>query len=165
MRWTSSRWGSCWSFPFFAHASLSWTEERSQPLAAAAPRACATVQGMRQDLTVQHLRTELTVSIYEAHARAALEYGGDPAEYNQCQTQLNALYAEGLRGCRGEFTAYWLLYGTMHAQHGEAASLLAALRLVATEASPPPPLPRPGSLPSLLCLQSVEHRRVDVALC
>lgn len=51
------------------------------------------VQAMRQDLTVQHLRNELTVRIYQAHARAALEYG-DSAEYNQCQTQLNALAIE-----------------------------------------------------------------------
>jgi SAC3 family protein LENG8/THP3 len=39
-------------------------------------------KGMRQDCTVQHLRNELTARIYEAHARAALEYG-DVAEYNQ----------------------------------------------------------------------------------
>lgn len=55
--------------------------------------AATWAQAMRQDLTVQHLRGELTVRIYEAHARAALEYG-DPAEYNQCQTQLNALANE-----------------------------------------------------------------------
>lgn len=48
---------------------------------------------MRQDLTVQHLRNELAVRIYQAHARAALEYG-DSAEYNQCQTQLNVLAVE-----------------------------------------------------------------------
>jgi SAC3 family protein LENG8/THP3 len=39
-------------------------------------------KGMRQDCTVQHLRSELTGRIYEAHARAALEYG-DFAGYNQ----------------------------------------------------------------------------------
>lgn len=50
-------------------------------------------QAMRQDLTVQHLRNELAVRIYQAHARAALEYG-DSAEYNQCQTQLNVLAVE-----------------------------------------------------------------------
>lgn len=46
---------------------------------------------------MQHLRRELTVRIYEAHARAALEYG-DVAEYNQCQTQLNALAIEVRQG-------------------------------------------------------------------
>jgi hypothetical protein len=51
------------------------------------------LQAMRQDLTVQHLRNELAVRIYQAHARAALEYG-DSAEYNQCQTQLNVLAVE-----------------------------------------------------------------------
>jgi hypothetical protein len=41
------------------------------------------LQGLRQDCTVQHLRNELAVAVYEAHARAELEYG-DLAEFNQC---------------------------------------------------------------------------------
>jgi len=60
-------------------------------------RPSSSMQAMRQDCTVQHLRRELTVRIYEAHARAALEYG-DVAEYNQCQTQLNALAIEVRQG-------------------------------------------------------------------
>jgi SAC3/GANP family len=47
-------------------------------------------KGMRQDCTVQHLRSELTARIYEAHARAALEYG-DFAGYNQVLGATNGL--------------------------------------------------------------------------
>jgi hypothetical protein len=69
--------------------------------------ACPLSQAMRQDLTVQHLRNELAVRIYQAHARAALEYG-DSAEYNQCQTQLNVLAVEvsclSMTGCNQHFT-------------------------------------------------------------
>lgn len=92
-------------------------------------------KAMRQDLTVQHLRGQLTVRIYEAHARAALEHS-DPSEYNQCQTQLNALAAEGVEGASSpEFLAYRVLYQTVHAREGETSSLLAALRLVTPELS------------------------------
>ena len=52
---------------------------------------------MRQDCTVQHIRNELAARVYEAHARAALEYG-DVAEYNQCQGQVAALYAGAAGG-------------------------------------------------------------------
>lgn len=51
----------------------------------------SSLQGMRQDCTVQHIRNELAARVYEAHARAALEYG-DVAEYNQCQSQVAVLY-------------------------------------------------------------------------
>jgi len=87
-------------------------------------------KGMRQDCTVQHLRSGLTVAVYEAHARAALAYGDVP-EYNQCQTQLAGLHAAGLPGCTGEFLAYRLLYQTAHARQGERVALLQTLRAAA----------------------------------
>ena len=85
---------------------------------------------------MQHLRGPLAVQVYEAAARAALEYGDLP-EYNQCQAQLGALYADnGDRGCRGEFLAYRLLYQVAHAgQSGGAAALMTTLRLVTAEVS------------------------------
>lgn len=87
---------------------------------------CTQMKAIRQDLTVQHIKSTLTVSVYETHARVALEVS-DTAELTQCAGCLRRLYAEGLQGEEGEFAAYQLLLAAV--QGGAQAVTLELLSL------------------------------------
>lgn len=90
---------------------------------------CDQFKSMRQDLTVQHVKSEFTVSVYEIHARIALQEG-DLGEYNQCQTQLHALYKRKLGGRPNEFLAYRILYFIYTGNRIDMNDLLANLSAV-----------------------------------
>ena len=96
---------------------------------------CDQFKSLRQDLTVQHIKNDFTVNVYEIHARIALE-SGDMGEYNQCQTQLYALYAMNLGGHHIEFKAYRILYFIYTGSKTDMNDLIADLTIAEKNEEP-----------------------------
>ncbi|KAJ1958817.1 hypothetical protein IWQ62_004843 [Dispira parvispora] len=83
-------------------------------------------KSLRQDLTVQRIKNDFTVRVYEVHARIALE-SNDLGEYNLCQTKLKELYQYNLPGHRQEFLAYRILYALHLHKSSEVNAIMMAL--------------------------------------
>ncbi|KAK6356682.1 hypothetical protein TWF718_001022 [Orbilia javanica] len=88
---------------------------------------CDQFKSLRQDLTVQHIKNDFTINVYEIHARIALEKA-DLGEYNQCQSQLANLYSEKIPGGHPhEFKAYRILYLLHTCNRTDMNDILASL--------------------------------------
>jgi len=86
------------------------------------------MKAVRQDLTVQRIRNEFTVDVYEMHARICLEFD-DRVEFQQCQAQLTQLYEEklGTVDSQREFAAYNLLNNVGMGAHNNVADLMLSM--------------------------------------
>ncbi|KAJ1971738.1 hypothetical protein H4R35_005089 [Dimargaris xerosporica] len=92
-------------------------------------------KSMRQDLTVQRIKNDFTVRVYEVNARIALETS-DMGEYNLCQAQLGELYKYKLPGHQNEFLAYKILYFIYIEKSSDINAVLATI--TATDKTSPP---------------------------
>jgi len=95
---------------------------------------CSQFKSLRQDLTVQRIKNDFAVAVYEIHARMALEVA-DMVEYNQCQSSLKALYELGIPGNVEEFTAYRILL-LLHGRNRSELNLYVSQLTSKQKASP-----------------------------
>jgi len=83
-------------------------------------------KSIRQDLTVQGIKSKLCLKVYETHARVSLECA-DLDHFNQCQTQVAELYEMGIKGKESEFLSYKILYHVLTDMKFELGQILASL--------------------------------------
>jgi len=95
---------------------------------------CSQFKSLRQDLTVQRIKNDFAVAVYEIHARMALEVA-DMVEYNQCQSSLKGLYELGIPGNVEEFTAYRILL-LLHGRNRSELNLYVSQLTSKQKASP-----------------------------
>lgn len=85
-------------------------------------------KAIRQDMTVQHLRNDFCMYVYETNARISIE-NNDLGEMNQCLTQLEYLFDSKVErntklNCTElEFNCYRILYMLMVQNHSEIFKL------------------------------------------
>ncbi|TIA90291.1 hypothetical protein E3P99_01608 [Wallemia hederae] len=101
------------------HLKRKWRQDRDYNY------ICDQFKSLRQDLTVQRIKNDFTVQVYEIHARLALE-NGDLGEYNQCAANLQPLYQLNLNGNETEFISYQILY-LCYSRNWSAANILTGL--------------------------------------
>lgn len=87
-------------------------------------------KSIRQDLRVQHIRSKLTVDVYEENAKICLEVG-DFSEYNQCQAQLKELYLISNDYCQNMllFLSYRLLYESVTKNFASVSSIIKSQKI------------------------------------
>lgn len=85
---------------------------------------CDQMKSIRQDLKVQMIENDFTVTVYKTHARAALE-NGDIGEYNQCQSSLKPLFDKDNidKSDLPEFISYRIYYHMMTSDHSSVNQL------------------------------------------
>lgn len=89
-------------------------------------------KSVRQDLTVQHIKNDFTIYVYETNAKLSIE-NNDLGEFNQCQSQLKYLYYLKRKNndylqnkfyvCELEFIVYRIIYMIMTNNYSEIYKL------------------------------------------
>ncbi len=107
--------------------SLKMVLEKWKNKEAPYPYIAEQFRSIRQDLTVQHIKNEFTMKVYESNARISLE-SHDVKYFNQCQSWLKDLYASGIPSKnKPEFFSYRIIHLTLVGTKNDINQLLQEL--------------------------------------